>query len=85
VQDLTTNGKIQTVSDLMVNIEDEINAIKSGELKEGQARLVMRGRTIQMKGLELYLQAARIEANLRPALGRRMGVIEAAAEPVPAT
>ena len=83
-KDLTVDERIMTVSGLMVSVEDEIAAIKSGDLKEAQGRLVMKGRSLQMKGIELYLQAARIEARLRPGLAKRMGdsrkVIEATGE-----
>ena len=72
MDDMTGNGKIQTVADLMLSIEDEIKAVKSGDLKEAQARIIMRGRTLQLKGVELYLQAARFEAKLRPGLVKRL-------------
>lgn len=84
MEDLTNNVKVRTVSDLMVSLEDEIAAIKDGTLKDSTARLVLRGRAIQMQAVGMYLQAARIEASLRPALGRRMGIVDvkpAAIEP----
>ena len=33
----------------------------------------MKGRSLQLKGIDLYLQAARLEPKLRPQLDKRMG------------
>ena len=73
--DLTKDRKIATVSSLMEKLEEEIASIKDGGLKADTARLVMRARTLQMQGIGMYLQAARIEARLRPALRERMGEV----------
>ena len=64
----------RTVNDLMDSIEVEILAIKNGELSEAKARVVAKNRQMQLKGIELVLQAARIEARFKPELGRRMGM-----------
>jgi len=83
-EDLTYHEKIKSVSDVMLSIEDEINAIKTGELKESQGRLVMKGRGYQLKAVDLYLQAARIEPKLRSQLAKRMGrVIDVTPPPPP--
>lgn len=74
-EDLTTNRKIQTVSQLMMSLEDEIAAIKNGDLKENQGRLVLKARGLQIQGVQLYLQAARMESKLRPQLVERMGKV----------
>lgn len=60
VEDISQVPRLRTVSDLMASVEDEINAVKSGELKPETARLVMRGRALQFKGVELFLSAARL-------------------------
>ena len=78
-QDLATNEKVKTVSALMVSIEDEIAQIKSGELKETQGRLVFKGRSLQMKAVEIALQAARIEVSLRRDLAKRIGTVDGSA------
>ena len=64
----------RTINDLMDDLEVEIAAIKSGELSEAKARVVSKNRGMQLKAVELILQAARIEARFRPALGARLGL-----------
>lgn len=73
VEDLSGNGKIRTVSDIMLSLEEEIAQVKSGEIKEAAARIVMRGRGYQLKAVELFLQATRQDAQLRKQLQARMG------------
>lgn len=73
--DLTVNDKVKSVSGLMLSIEDEIAQIKSGELKEAQGRLVFKGRSLQMKAVEIALQAARLESSLRKDLAKRIGPV----------
>jgi len=73
MEDLTLEPKVAGMNQLMASIEAEIIAVKSGELKEATARLVFKGRSLQMKGLDLYLQAARMESKLRRGLRVRMG------------
>ncbi len=82
-EDLTANHKIRTVSELMVSIEDEINAVKSGEINDSRARLIFRGRTLQLKAAEMYLAAARMESKLRPQLAQRMGGLVIDHKPAP--
>lgn len=64
----------RTINDLMDDLENEIAAIKSGDLSEAKARVVAKNRGMQLKAVELILQAARIEARFRPALGERLGL-----------
>lgn len=64
-----------TMNDLMGDIEREIAAIKSGDLSEPKARIVAKNRDLQLKGMQLVLQAARLEAKFRPELGRRIGLM----------
>lgn len=65
----------RTINDLMDDLEVEIADIKSGELSEAKARVVAKNRGMQLKGMELILQAARIEARFRSALGERLGLL----------
>ncbi len=73
--DLTVNDKVKNVSGLMISIEQEIEQIKSGEIKEGVGRLVFKGRSLQMKAVEIALQAARLESSLRKDLAKRIGPV----------
>lgn len=70
---LVQERKLRTVSDLMGDIEEEISQIKDGKLTEGRARLVGTFRRMQLRGVEIYLQAARLEAKLRSGLAARLG------------
>jgi hypothetical protein len=65
---------IQTINDLMDDIHHEIAGIKSGEISEPKARVIAKNRSLQVKGFEVMLQAARLEARFRTELGRRLGV-----------
>jgi hypothetical protein len=67
-QDLSSNLNIQNLNQLMAKIETEINEVRSGKLPEGKARIMFRGRTLQLQGASLFLQAARLEARLRPSI-----------------
>lgn len=73
----------KSVNELMGDIEAEIAAIKDGTLSEAKARVVAKNRDMQLKAVELILQAARIEARFRPVLGERLGLppVAAAIEP----
>jgi len=73
--DLAVNEKVKNVSGLMISIEEEIAQIKSGEIKEGVGRLVFKGRSLQMKAVEIALQAARLESSLRRDLAKRIGPV----------
>jgi thymidine kinase len=81
MKDLTTSRKIRTVSDLMGDLEGEIADIKSGKLAEGKARIVGTYRRMQLRTVEIYLQAARLEVRLRGGIAKRIGEIS---EAVPA-
>ena len=47
-------------------------------LTEGKARIIGTYRRMQLRGVEIYLQAARLEAKLRGGLAERMGEIPGA-------
>ncbi len=89
-QDLTKAPRIQTVVELVSAVGDEIEAIKAGTLEAKIGSLVLRGRGLQLRGVELTLQAARLDTKLRAGLSRRIGELPSAgiikevkAEPVP--
>ena len=67
---------VRTVNDLMQSVEEEINALKDGTLNESKARVIAKNRDIQLKAFELVLNAAKLEAKLRPELTRRVGLID---------
>ena len=73
--DLAKNPQIKSVSELMETLEGEIAALKDGTLKESTGRLVMQGRRMQFRAVELVLQAARLNAGLREELIRRIGTM----------
>lgn len=54
------NNKIKTVSDMMMALQQEIEDVKSGTLDESKARIVLKGRALQLKTAELQLQHARM-------------------------
>lgn len=81
-KDLTQHRTVRSVSDLMEALEEEIAAIKSGDLKEKPAGLVLRARGLQIRGAELFLSAARFESQLRKQLPARMGELPVAEEVV---
>lgn len=51
---------IRTVADMFRAIQDEIDAVKNGDLPLDTARVVQRGRALQLKAAELNLQFLRI-------------------------
>jgi hypothetical protein len=51
---------IQTVSDMFRAIEEEIQAVKKGDLPLDTARVVQRGRALQLKTAELNIQYMRV-------------------------
>lgn len=67
---------MRTINDLMQSVEDEIQSLKDGDLSEPKARVIANNRHIQLKAFELILNAAKLEARLRPELGRRIGILE---------
>lgn len=66
--------EFRTVNDLLLEIEGEIEGVKSGELNESKARVVAKNRQLQLQGFQLILQAARIETRFRGELGKRIGI-----------
>jgi hypothetical protein len=73
VVDLTTEPKIQTVSDIMTQIQADMAAARSGALRSDTARILMSGHKSLLKGVELYLQAARLESRTSPGLTKLVG------------
>lgn len=73
--DLSQEPKIQTVNDIMVQIQTEVEALKSGDLPIDKARAVTSMRKLQLQGVSLHLQAARIEARMRPIVASRFGLL----------
>lgn len=53
-------NSINTVSDMMLSLQAEIDAVKDGTLDESKARIVLKGRGLQLKTAELQLQYARL-------------------------
>jgi len=56
---------ITTVSDMFRAIQEEIDSIKNGALTHDTARLVFRGRDLQIKTAELNLKFARVNRAMR--------------------
>lgn len=81
--DLKNTQQIATVTDLMLAVQDEIVAIKNGTLDGKVGALVMRGRGLQLRAVELTLQAARLDTKLRAGLQRRIGELPAREEVKP--
>lgn len=52
--------QIKNIADLMHQIHLDTEAVKSGELDVEKGRIVMRGRTQQVKLAEVFVQAQRI-------------------------
>lgn len=70
---LTKTTSISSVTELMNKVEAEIAAVKTGELPESQARVIVRYREVQMNGFQTALRAARLDASLRTDLASRIG------------
>ena len=58
--------QIKSVNDLMASLQEEILAVKIGKLSESAARVMFRGRALQLKTVELSLQHARLRRSLQP-------------------
>lgn len=71
---ITIVKRFRDVNQVMDDIENEIAAIKCGDLSESKARVVAKNRQMQIDAINLLLQAARIEARFRPALAGRLGL-----------
>ena len=57
---------IATVSGMIQTLEQEIADVKSGQLPESKARIVLKIRGLQLKTAELNLQYARIHKGRLP-------------------
>ena len=57
---MATKQQVETVSDMMRALEEEIEAVKTGKLAESAARVVSRFRSLQLKTAELNLQYRRM-------------------------
>lgn len=53
-------AQIDTVSDMMRALEEEIESVKKGAITESAARVVSRFRALQLKTAELNLQFLRL-------------------------
>ena len=54
------SNEIRTVSDMFKAIQDEIDSVKAGQLPLDTARVVQRGRALQIKAAELNLSFMRL-------------------------
>lgn len=71
--------QIQTVSDMFKALEQEIQDVKDGKLPLDTARVVQRGRSLQLKTAELNLQFQRINKAERKN-GREFNLLTGAVE-----
>jgi len=71
---VTAIPRFTNIVDLMDHIEIEIAEVKTGDLSESKGRLVVKNRDLQLRGVQLLLQAARLESKLRPAMMERLGL-----------
>jgi len=55
-----TFDTLDTISEMMRQLQQEINEVKTGVLTDATARNVARIRGLQMKGAELQIQYARL-------------------------
>lgn len=56
--------RFRSVQNLMDDVENEIQLLIKGDLSEGKARVVRSMRALQFRGVELFLQAARLDRTL---------------------
>ena len=63
-QQLGQSREFRTVAEIMADIEQEIAAVKDGSLTDAKARTVARFRQLQLKGVDQYLQVARLQVRL---------------------
>lgn len=59
------SDQIKTVSDMFRAIQAEIDDVKNGKLPLDTARVVQRGRSLQLKAAELNLQFMRVDKRQR--------------------
>lgn len=62
-----------SVTDLMLELQQDVEAIKNGSRSLETAREISKGRNHQLKAFSVYLQGARLESRLRDDIGMRMG------------
>lgn len=55
--------QVRTISDMMKVLEDEISAAKTGTMPVDVARLVLKGRALQIQTATLQLSYARMHRN----------------------
>jgi hypothetical protein len=73
------NDRIKTVADMFRAIQEEIDAVKSGNLPLDTARVVQRGRALQLKAAELnlnFLRVSRAERSGKRELNILTGAVE---------
>ena len=66
-KELAAIPSIRKVSDFMLDLEMEISAIKAGTLKVEEGKVIMSARKLQMRAIEVYLQAMRLQKHDREA------------------
>lgn len=76
MQDLTSDGRIKSVAQLMMDLEAEIAAIKDGTLKDAEAKHVLRARGLQIRIADLSLQAYRLDFRNKTRLASVLGLLE---------
>lgn len=57
---------MKNVSDMMLALQEEIEAVKAGTLNESQARVIFKGRELQLKTAELNLKFQRLHKGIKP-------------------
>jgi hypothetical protein len=57
---------IATISDMMRALEEEIEAVKNGTIQESAARVVLRGRALQLQAASLNIQYQRLISRNKP-------------------
>lgn len=66
MQNQVTRESIGTLNELMQEIQTEILDVKSGRIKDSDARVVLGNRKAQLKIVELGLQHLRIMGSKKP-------------------
>lgn len=78
-KELSQTTEIKTVGDMFRAIEQEISDVKSGSLPLDTARVVQRGRSLQLKAAELNIQFQRMNKAERKN-GREFNLMTGAVE-----
>lgn len=57
---------VETISEMVRALEDEIELVKSGKITEAVGRVVLRGRALQLQAASLNLQFQRMIKGRQP-------------------